>query len=212
MQQLSARWKDWSSRRRGVPPDSNTASQESAPSDLSPASRLTATPLGQWLISGLLVATLGAVVAWNMPPSAVRDAARPVLERFVNLTGLTQAWNVYAPDPAQITTEVVGRIDYADGSSSWWDPPRGDALFDQYRTYRWVPATIRLSYDSNQAFRKSFAEWLARSQDHKGRQPAQVELVRRWRDLTPPGEDSTDGTVWKQESLFTLDLTEEATP
>ncbi len=202
VQQLSAgrgRW--WRSLDEGP-------TEPREPSRSSSLSHLTASPLGQWLVSMVLVVLLGALVAWNMPDSAIRDRVRPVVERLVNVTGLVQAWNVYAPDPARVTTEFTARIDYADGTSAQWQPPRGDPLFDQYRTYRWVPATIRLSYDTNQAFRRSFAEWLAQSQDHGERQPVRVELLRRWRELVPPGGGSTDGG-WQQEVLFTLDLTEE---
>ncbi len=35
----------------------------------------------------------------------------PVVERYLNATGLTQAWSVFAPDPKEESGELVAHID-----------------------------------------------------------------------------------------------------
>lgn len=83
-------------------------------------------------------------------------------------------------------------------------------MLSPYRTYRWFPTTDRLTYEQNEAYRRSFAQWLVRSQDHRTRQPVRVELIRRWRDLSAPGVGEADGP-WEQETLYTLNVAEEPT-
>lgn len=148
--------------------------------------RLEASVAGRWLLSALLAFTLAAVVSWNLPPSALREAARPVVEPYVRVLGLDQSWNLFAPDPPRATFEVLARIDYADGSSDTWRAPRND------RWRKWVGA-VRL--DRNISFWAPTAAWIARSHDHDGRRPVTVTLVRRGRELRPPGSGTPEAEL-----------------
>lgn len=154
---------------------------EVAPSQeptLSLQERLESSRAGRSLLSVLLVLTLAAVAAWNLPSSALRQAALPVVEPYVRTLGLDQTWNLFAPDPPRATFEVLARIDYADGSWGEWRPPRND------RWRKWL-AAIRL--DQNMALWEPTAAWIAGNHDSGGRRPVTVTLVRRGQVLPPPG-------------------------
>lgn len=170
-------------------------SQEPA---LSLQERLESSGAGRSLLSVLLVLTLAAVVAWNLPPSALREAALPVVEPYVRTLGLDQTWNLFAPDPPRATFEVLARIDYADGSWGEWRPPRND------RWRKWLGA-IRL--DRNMALWAPTAAWIAASHDHDGRRPVTVTLVRRGHPLPPPGSGAAEPT-WEELPFFTYRVPE----
>ncbi len=127
------------------------------------------------------------------------------MERYVNATGLTQAWNVFAPDPKDETGYLVARIDYADGSSLTWQPPRGGALFGEYETYHWAAESSRLRQDGARSQWVPFATWLVKTQDHGDRLPARVELLRRSLATRPPGSNLPPAP-WQECVFFTLDL------
>ncbi len=145
--------------------------------------RLESSPAGRRVLSAVLVFTLAAVGAWNLPPSALRDATRPVVEPYVRTVGLDQVWNLFAPDPPRTTFEVLARIEYADGTSSTWRAPRND------RWRKWLGA-VRL--DRNMSLWIPTAAWIAGHHDHGGRRPVTVTLVRRGRELAPPGSGAGD--------------------
>lgn len=191
------------------------ASERPAPADGEPATvrpppdslqeRVEATAIGRWLISALLLVTVAALLAWNLPAgSELRNAALPLSEPYINATGLTQTWNLFAPNPMTRTRKLEARIHHTDGTSSVWRPPVGGPWLDQYRTYRWYAETARLRQDSFRPQWRPFAEWVA-ALDHGGRTPDRVELVRRWKDIAPPG-GGPDGS-WQEEVFYTLDLT-----
>lgn len=141
---------------------------------------------GRSLLSVALVLTLAAVAAWNLPSSALREAALPVVEPYVRTLGLDQNWNLFAPNPPRATFEVLARIDYADGSWGEWRSPRND------RWRKWLGA-VRL--DRHRSLREPTAAWIARNHDHGGRRPVTVTLVRRGRVLAPPGSSASTPTA-----------------
>jgi hypothetical protein len=148
---------------------------------------------GRRLLSVLLVATLAAVVVWNVPEPPVRALARPVVEPFVNTAGLDQRWNLFAPDPPRRTTEVVARIEYADGGLTLWEPPRND---------RWRKWLGTITNEAITAYWGPTAAWIADHHGDGGRQAVRVELIQRWRDLSPPGPGAVE-EPWQQSVFFT---------
>lgn len=186
----------------GLDPGAHTAA--------SPQERVEASAAGRWALSAMLVVTLAALVAWNLPAgSELRTVTLPLSEPYINATGLTQTWNLFAPDPLSRTREFEARIHYPDGTSTSWQAPRGGPGLAQYRTYRWYAQMARLRLDSSQERWKPFVEWLVKVHDHRGRQPDRVDLIRRWRDVAP-SPDTPDGS-WQEETFFTLDLYSEPT-
>jgi hypothetical protein len=62
-------------------------------------------------LSILLTAHLIAVLAWLMPPCALRDRIAPLVGPYLLATGQWQHWGMFAPDPARDTlaTEIMAR-------------------------------------------------------------------------------------------------------
>ncbi len=188
---------------------SSTADAPAAPisgRDLSPQERLEASGWGRWLVRGFLALTVTAVVVWNFPGSGIRTGALPVVERYINATGLTQNWKLFAPDPTDTTSELVARIEYVDGTSVQWRPPRGGDLVGEYRTYRWAVYADRLHGEIWRSLREPLARWLARTHSEAGRRVVKVELIS-WRRPTPPPGAEVPPPIWQRSMLFTLDLT-----
>lgn len=169
-----------------------------SPTPSSPQERLEASRAGRWLLSAFLVVVLGAITLWNMPESALREAALPVVTPLVNSTGLDQRWNLFAPNPPQRTFEVTARIEYADGSLVLWRSPRND------RWRKWLGA---LRTDQGRKWWEPTAAWIADHHDDGGRRAVRVELILRWRDLPPPGSPLAD-LPWLEELFYTYDVPE----
>ncbi|HEV2810949.1 MAG TPA: hypothetical protein VGV93_11210 [Acidimicrobiales bacterium] len=160
---------------------------------------------GRWLLRSFLALTVTAVVVWNFPGSGIRTGVLPVVERYINATGLTQTWNLFAPDPTDNTSELVARIEYLDGTSLRWQPPRGGKVVGEYRTYHWAVFADRLRSDGWRSLREPFARWLAETHSEGDRRPVRVELISRSRRNLPPGSDGPR-PHWEESTLYTLDL------
>jgi hypothetical protein len=180
------------------------------PHPLSPA-RSEGTPAGhrrpgsRILLSAFLVATVAASVLSSMPDSSLRARVHPLVEPYLNTTGLGQGWGMFAPDPPRHSTELVAHITYADGSVGSWTPPDDDGLLGAYRTYRWRKWSFAARDDNRPQLQEAMADWLVRHGDHQGRRPVTVELVRRWQGLAAPGSGEADG-AWRERTYLTLPL------
>ncbi len=162
----------------------------------SPQERLESSRVGRWLLSALLVATLSAVMVWNLPESEIRETALPVVEPFVNIAGLDQQWNLFAPNPPRRTFEVVARIEYANGELVLWRSPRND------RWRKWL-GVIR--NERSRRLWEPTAAWIAGHHDDGGRQVERVELIVRAHDLPAPGSGLPD-PPWQEDIFFTYDV------
>ncbi|HEV2069109.1 MAG TPA: hypothetical protein VGR26_04880 [Acidimicrobiales bacterium] len=175
-----------------------------------PQQRLESREGGRWLVSGFLVVTLAALLVWNLPASELRSLGLPFAEPYINATGLTQTWNLFAPDPLRHSRELVAHVHYDDGRSVSWRPPQGGPWLAQYRTYRWYAQVARLRLDRSRPRWEPFAAWVARIHEAPGRKPVRVELVRRWRELAPPG--GGPGGAWEESTFYVLDLAADPKP
>lgn len=175
--------------------------------DVSWQERFEASRLGHAIISVFVAITLASVALWNLPDSELRSIALPVLRPYMNVTGLGQSWALFAPDPPKRSREIIARIEYADGSSSSWRPPLEGVVLAPYRNYRWGKWAENVYFENNRGLWQPTAAWVAEHYDHRGRTPIRVELVRRWRELEPPGSDEPDpGDDWEEFSYYTYEL------
>jgi hypothetical protein len=142
------------------------------------------------------VATLSAVTLWNLPNSELQKVTAPVLEPVVNVAGLDQRWNLFAPNPPRRTYETVARIEYADGGLVLWQPPRND------RWRKWLGA---IRSERSRRLWQPTAAWIADHHDSGGRRPVRVELVLRSRELLPPGSNQPE-PGWQEEVFYTHDI------
>ena len=149
--------------------------------------RLESTVLGRVAISAFVLATLISLVLWNLPESNLKHTALTVVRPYVTALGIDQNWGVFAPDPRRQSLELVARVNYADGTEEVLELPRGDDFVGAYWDYRWLKWMEWATSDAHQDLWDPAARWFARMAAERGRTPTRVTLVRRWRDLLPPG-------------------------
>lgn len=181
--------------RAPAPPATDRATADSGDGgeQLTPQERIERSPAGRRVLGTLLAFVVAVVLAWNLPPSRLREALLPVVQPAVGVLGLEQRWNLFAPNPPQRTYQVVARITYVDGSLALWEPPAND------RWRKWLGA-VRVN--QNRALLAPTASWIARHHDGAERGAVRVEMIRRWRDLPPPGNPVVE-LPWQEEIFFT---------
>ncbi len=160
---------------------------------------------GRALIGAFVAVTVASMVLTSLPAPAAARRMAAVVAPWARITGLTQDWDMFAPDPARRTLYVSARIAYSDGSVTDWRPPDGDRVLGAYRDYRWRRLATFLQDDTYQDnVWPEFARWLADTHAGDGRRPVAVTLVRDWAPTPAPGGG---GLVrWYSEPYFTLEL------
>lgn len=98
---------------------------------------LTQTRGGRRLLNVVAILLLGAMLVSNLPDSELRDRARLVERPITDVTGLSQNWALFAPNPRSSFLRLRAEIEREDGSVEVWTPPVGDRLVGVFRTYRW---------------------------------------------------------------------------
>lgn len=150
--------------------------------------RLEQSRLGQALISAFLIVTLASAIVANLPRSRVRQDALTVTRPYLNATGLDQSWGVFAPEPRRESIALRGLVRYADGSTSRWRPPSGNALTGNYWDYHWQKWQEWVLDQNHRQLWRPAATFIARDRNAQGRRPVRVTLVRLTTHLNPPGQ------------------------
>ncbi len=167
--------------------------------------RLESSRAGRAAISVFIVVTIVSVAVWNLPPSAIKEDALAVTAPYIRATGLNQNWGVFSPNPRRHSLFLSARVRYADGSEEVLSPPRGGALVGGYWDYRWRKWAEWASMDENSELWRPTADWFAGRARAQGRDPVSVTLVRRWRDLLPPGPGPSRGE-WQEYVFYTYQV------
>ena len=149
--------------------------------------------------------TLIAVVATNLPDSALRQRIMRPAQPYLNVLGLDQNWALFAPDPRRAVIDFYAVVRYDDGSAAVWRFPRNGALVGAYRDYRWRKWAENVINDANTVLWAPAAVWAAGRMLRAGRRELSVTLVRRLADLNPPGASPSQGP-WHSKSFYTLHL------
>jgi hypothetical protein len=103
--------------------------------------------------------------------------------------GISQVWNVFAPDPQQVVAALRVEFTYRDGTSSTWRIRRGGPLVSSYRDYRWLKLAENAARDQRVAF--NLLAFAARERS-EGKPLARADLVRSVYDIAPAGRDRAD--------------------
>jgi hypothetical protein len=104
-----------------------------APADLT----LAETRAGRRLLNVVIVLLLGAMLVSNLPDSELRAQLQAVERPVTDLTGLSQNWALFAPEPRSTFLRLRAEVERADGTVEEWTPPVGDRVLGVMRTYRW---------------------------------------------------------------------------
>ena len=158
--------------------------------------------VGRAFISGVIIAVLTSILVINLPTSRLRYDLFPVVEPILDVTGLGQSWNLFAPNPRKSTLRLAARMTYPDGTTVEWHQPESDPVVGPYRLYRWQKFADNLAQGKRADLWPAMAEWLARNHRRGGDAPSRVVLVKQVYDAPPPGSDETRRTPWREEVLF----------
>ena len=160
---------------------------------------------GPWqrlAISALIVLVLLTLLATNAPDSAIKSSLVGVLRPVILVTGLDQRWGVFAPNPRIETSNVVARVERADGTVATY-PLDSSAGLSEYWNYRWRKYGEQLwTAPSAERERVAFARWVADQDRAAGHQPQRVTLLRITRPNLPPGPGPDTGP-WSEVAFST---------
>jgi hypothetical protein len=168
--------------------------------------RLETSVAGRVAISVFLVVTLASLIVWNMPQSEIQRQALRVVRPYVTALSLEQNWGVFAPDPRRQSLDFFARVRFADGSEEEVRMPTGGAVVGAYWDYHWWKWVESVTNDQRDGLWRPAAIWFARRARTETRRPVEVTLVRRWRDLFPPGRGPSRGE-WMEAEYYTLTIT-----
>jgi hypothetical protein len=140
---------------------------------------------GHVAISGLIVVFLAVIATANIPGNGVRKTVGKVDDPALAAIGARQVWSVFAPDPAEVVSELSVRFSYGDGSNSTWRIRRGGALVHGYRDYRWLKLAENAARSDVAA--QGLLLWAARNKAQP-KPIARVDLIRTVYDIAPPGK------------------------
>jgi hypothetical protein len=166
--------------------------------------RIEESPLGRGVLSSLIVVTLVAIVAVNLPGSNLRQQLLRPGQPYLNAIGLDQDWGLFAPDPRRIVIDVTALVKFDDGRTVRWRFPRGRALIGTYRDYRWRKWEENLIDPANGGpLWKPAALWAAARETRPRHTVSRVTLLERYAPLAPPGIAPSVGPS-QQRTLYTL--------
>ncbi len=165
---------------------------------------LTETPEGRRLVSVLVVLLLGAMLVSNLPGSQLRDLARTVERPITDVTGLSQNWALFAPNPRSTFLRLRAEVERADGSVEVWTPPVGDRLVGVYRTYRWRKWANGVVVEDASRLQRGAAAYLeARFSDPDRPPVTEIRLYRGVHRQPRPGSgEHADRTPAFEETLI----------
>jgi len=143
------------------------------------------------------------MIVSNLPNSALKRAASPAVAPLLDLTGLHQDWNLFAPDPRRATLRLEARITFADGTTEVWQPPSCCRLLGVYRTFRWRKWATNVVSSRNAGLWGPTAEWIARTHRRDGVGPTSVQLVKQYYVAPRPGSGNLHQPPWHDVVLYT---------
>ena len=165
--------------------------------------RFEATRIGEIAVSVLIAMILIVAIAWSMPDSAIRRKAVAVVEPVALISGLDQAWYMFAPDPFRRLETVDILVETAQGDERVWAFPTGGPL-TQFTWYRWHK--IKEQAVRTPEIRAGIVRWAADQLLEPSDYPAQATMVLTAEDFPAPGTGAERAAAFT-EVLYTENLT-----
>lgn len=165
--------------------------------------RFEGSPIGQVVISAVVIAIIAVTVAFNLPDSPIKRAVAPVADRVATATYLNQQFALFAPDVPKRTETVEVQVLMDDGTVRVWTIPERDRATGGFAYARWMRlASLAVTKPE---IRPGIARWAANEVAEPNERPVQVAMVLRVQNLPPPGENTRGATAMKV--LYQEDLT-----
>src|SRR5688572_4755216 len=169
--------------------------------------RLESLLAGRIAISLFIVVTVASIFIWNLPQSEIQRKSLSFVRPYVTALALEQNWGVFAPDPRRQTLDFYAIVRYEDGTEEQLRMPTGDDFVGAYWDYHWWKWVESVTNDARDGLWRPAAVWFARRATTDTRRPVQVQLVRRWYDIFPPGPGPSHGE-WQQAVYYTFNVTQ----
>ena len=161
--------------------------------------RIEASRAGQVVISLVLILLVGSVAISTGQQSAIQREVSEKAGPVLTAVGLDQGWGVFAPDPRPVSFEFFARVTHDDGTTETWNLPHGSPFLSEYWDYRWRKYMEWLVQDPwADVTRRNMSAFIARELDDDKRTPKRVVLVRRWRQVRPPGRQPRQSPTREQ--------------
>ncbi len=161
-------------------------------------------PLKQVLLNVFIGGNLLFILVWAFPVNARwSNGTRKLIAPYMDLSGLTQGWDLFAPEPLSMNAYLVAEIAYRDGQTRTWRFPLPQD-YGYYRRYfmarrmKWGADALRLDEDA--ALWPDAARYVARLNNLPNNPPATVTLVRHWSMIEPPMSGRPE--TWQQSTFF----------
>ncbi|BBX00717.1 hypothetical protein MMOR_16530 [Mycolicibacterium moriokaense] len=165
--------------------------------------RFEASPVGQVVISALVIAIIGVGVAFNLPESPIKRTLDPVVGPAATATYINQQYALFAPDVPKRTETVEVQVLMDDGTIRGWTMPDRDRAIGGFAYVRWL--RLMNFAVTRPEIRPGIARWAAHEVAGPSERPVQVAMVLRVQNLPPPGENIRGATAMKV--LYSEDLT-----
>jgi predicted DCC family thiol-disulfide oxidoreductase YuxK len=168
--------------------------------------RFEESPFGRGILSTLVLFSLLAIVAINLPGSDLRKQLLRPGQPYLNALGLDQNWSLFAPNPRRVVLDVSATVTYDDGRTAQWAFPHDGALLGTYRDYRWRKWQENLISPMNAGpLWRPAALWAATHETRTGHAVTRVALVERYASLLGPGVTPSTGPT-AQRVFYVLHL------
>lgn len=147
----------------------------------------------------VLAYMIGAT-SWSMPRGfPLKPTIDQIFAGTFRKLGLTQRWDLFAPEPRSIDVHVTAEVTFADGRTTTVNLSKMDeyGFLERFQRNRWrkfFNDHVRL--DRNGAMWEPVARNIARNFENHGKsRPNSIVLVRYWRLVRKPDDrvESTPG-------------------
>lgn len=141
------------------------------------------------LINLFIAFHLVALTLWGLPESQFRTAAIKPFRAYLNWSGLWNGWNMFAPNPLALNSQIDATVTFQDGTTANWEFPRMERLSpgERFRKERFRKWRERIRLDMYSVAHVSTARYVAKQLYSDPRNPpVQVTLTRRWADIPAP--------------------------
>lgn len=180
-----------------------SASADRADGSIAPGTALVGGPVRRGVASGVAVVVLAVMVVSSLPASPLRAALDPLVRPVVQVTGLQQNWNMFAPRPLARTLTLRVDLEHVDGTVSRWEVPDGGLLLGTYRFHRWRKWAWSAAIDGRDAAHAGAIHHALAEARADGRPP--VTIARLWR-LTASQPPAGSGVPLDRDPLVEEEL------
>jgi Vitamin K-dependent gamma-carboxylase len=170
-------------------------------------------PFGRFVVGGMIIWHLVAVLTWLLPEKdsmfAFRGEARKIFAMYLTRTQTDQGWGMFAPNPPR--SNVFLKVLVTDQDGEAWDM-RTDVYAPERKPIPWIwndrmrkmnRRIIGGESGDTSWYRKWHARYYCRqwALEHDGVPPKKVDLIKVWYKIPSPEEVARKGYYVPEELL-----------